>query len=73
MYARVGDEGEKLSKMENFWFLILRKVSKKENLYLSGGCDSLFFVDGGIANSGFAFSYVCYETGVVAWCGLICW
>jgi hypothetical protein len=33
----------------------------------------LFFVDGGIANSGFAFSYVCYETGVVVWCGLICW
>jgi hypothetical protein len=45
--------------------LILRKVSKKENLYLSGGCDSLFFVDGGIANSGFAFSYVCYETEAV--------
>jgi hypothetical protein len=43
----------------------LEKVSKKENLDLSGGCDSLFFLDGGIANSSFAFSYVCYETEVV--------
>jgi hypothetical protein len=33
----------------------------------------LFFLDGGIANSSFAFSYVCYETEVVMWYVLIYW